>query len=66
MNEQLYGQYHQTTVRALHDKGAGAGDEGNYGGSAWPSAILSSMVAAHCTSLLIAFVCFAKHQLPVY
>ncbi len=37
--------------RALQDRGASAGDEGDSGGSAWPPAILFSMAIAHCTSL---------------
>jgi len=37
--------------RALQDRGASAGDEGDSGGSAWPPAILFSITIAYCTSL---------------
>ncbi len=43
---------------ALHNSGASAGDKGAEGVSARPLAILFSMVIAHCSSLLIAFVLF--------
>jgi len=54
--EQVY--FLETGKSALHDRGASAGDEGDYEGSAWPFAIPFSMATAHYSCLLITLVSF--------